>query len=41
MTKTSINIETKLWQAVKIEAARQNITISRLIEQAIKKEIKA
>jgi len=40
VTKTSINIDSKLWKEAKIYAIRQGITISELIEKLLRDELK-
>lgn len=37
--KTSIKIDPDLWKEVKIEAIRREITVSDLLEEALKKEL--
>lgn len=36
---TSIKIDPKLWEEAKIEAIKQKMLLSELVEQAVKKEI--
>ena len=37
--KTSIKIDPDLWKEVKIEAIKREITVSELLEEALKKEL--
>lgn len=37
--KTSIKIDPDLWKEVKIEAIRRDLTVSDLLEQALRKEL--
>ena len=37
---TSIKIKPKIWKDAKIEAIKESITVSQLVEQAIQKYIK-
>jgi predicted HicB family RNase H-like nuclease len=37
---TSIKVKPKVWKDAKIEAIKENITVSQLVEEAIEKYIK-
>ena len=39
MTSTSINVNKDLWHKAKLEAVRRNITITKLVELSLKREL--
>lgn len=39
-TATSINIDEELWKEAKIEAVKRGITVTELLEKALRNELK-